>query len=282
MRYSIRISLGERVWGEPETVCASDVFWTIPNNTLVKYTSLTRQHAVVYQHKYTVVRTDIYCKLKYQRLTIDICHLETEFPEISLQIVQSCTIHPLRDTWNRDFRKYHMHVAFFPAETGTAILSESYACLTFIYCCHCVVHLLTNNNSDWYITKQWQYLSAQRIRVYFIYILLYQLYVLCGNKVKLTYCTDGLRVQTRQAKYVQTVRRCTRNDCCRGKAISITHSDFLSVALVTQHSVRTQSTTVSSAVCVAVPIFLNLRRNQLDIILVQRSSCKMPIILVIF
>ena len=44
---------------------------------------------------------------------------------------------------------------------------------------------------------------------------------------------------TREAVYVQrNIEACSRNHCCRGKARSITYSEYLIVALVIQHAKR--------------------------------------------
>jgi len=45
-----------------------------------------------------------------------------------------------------------------------------------------------------------------------------------------------------------------RNHCCRGKAISITYSECVFVALVTQHEKRMRSVMLS-VTCPAVPYF---------------------------
>jgi hypothetical protein len=107
----------------------------------------------------------------------------------------------------------------------------------------------------------------------------------------------------------------SRNHCCRGKAISITYSECVSVALVIQHAKRMRRIILSSVACLALPYFstlshkrhdfrkkflntkcvfwfflqplsqtfLILRRIQRDIIIkVHRSSCKVPVIIVRF
>jgi hypothetical protein len=45
----------------------------------------------------------------------------------------------------------------------------------------------------------------------------------------------------------------SRNHCCRGKAISITYSECVSVALVMRHQMRMRHIVLSSVACFAVP-----------------------------
>jgi hypothetical protein len=104
----------------------------------------------------------------------------------------------------------------------------------------------------------------------------------------------------------------SHNHCCRGKAISITYSKCVSVALVIQHAKRMRRIILSSVACLAVPYFptlshkrhdfrknviehkmcvlifstilsetfLIVRRIQRDIIInVHRSLCKVPLLL---
>jgi hypothetical protein len=47
----------------------------------------------------------------------------------------------------------------------------------------------------------------------------------------------------------------SRNHCCRGKTISITYSECVSVALVIQHAKRMRHIVLSSVACPAVPYF---------------------------
>jgi len=46
-----------------------------------------------------------------------------------------------------------------------------------------------------------------------------------------------LLFQDRQCKYNVNVER-SRNHCCRGKAVSVTYTECVSVALVIQHAMR--------------------------------------------
>jgi hypothetical protein len=45
----------------------------------------------------------------------------------------------------------------------------------------------------------------------------------------------------------------SRNDCCRGKAISIKYSECLSAAVVIQHAKRTNHITASSVTSLVLP-----------------------------
>jgi hypothetical protein len=119
---------------------------------------------------------------------------------------------------------------------------------------------------------------------------------------------------TRQAVYLEcNTEARLHNHCCRGKAMSITHSQCASVALVIQHARHMCRIVPSSVACLALPYFftlpgkwhrvwkkviehkmfvlissatfiwnfLNLHRIQQDIIInIFLSSCKGPIILV--
>jgi hypothetical protein len=121
------------------------------------------------------------------------------------------------------------------------------------------------------------------------------------------------RFQTRQAMYGNITKARSRNHCCRAKAISITYSQCVSVALVIQHAKRMRRIILSSVARLAVPYFstlshkrhdfrkkmllnikcvfwfsvqllsetfLVLRRIHRDIIInVHRSSCKVPLLL---
>jgi hypothetical protein len=55
--------------------------------------------------------------------------------------------------------------------------------------------------------------------------------------------------------YKRNIEARSRNQCCRGKAISITYSEFVSVALVIQHAKRMRRIILSSVACPALPNF---------------------------
>ena len=97
------------------------------------------------------------------------------------------------------------------------------------------------------------------------------------------------------------------NHCCHGKAISITYYECVSVALVTQRALHMRHIVLSYVVCLDVPYFSTLSHKwhnfwkkviehkmcvlililripviQRDIVInLHRSSCRVPVILVI-
>jgi hypothetical protein len=50
----------------------------------------------------------------------------------------------------------------------------------------------------------------------------------------------------------------SRNHCCRGKAISITYSECLSVALIIRHAKRMRRVMLSSVVCLGLSYFFHI------------------------
>ena len=63
----------------------------------------------------------------------------------------------------------------------------------------------------------------------------------------------------------------SRNHCCRGKAMSIRYSEYVSVAVVSQHATRVRRVMLSSADCLAVPhFFFTLPHKRHDF---RRKSC---------
>ena len=134
------------------------------------------------------------------------------------------------------------------------------------------------------------------------------------SKSKIQYNTHIMLQQERQCTYKCNIVACSQNDCCCGKAISITYSECVSVALVIQHARRMCQIIViwpiqiyhvfphylinstifkkqlQNTKCVfqfslklLSQTFLIVRKIQRDIIInVYWSSCKISIILVRF
>jgi hypothetical protein len=95
------------------------------------------------------------------------------------------------------------------------------------------------------------------------YILVYLLiahYYLQRGRVPITYSHQNanlirLSKQDRQRTYKRSAEVCSRNHCCHVKAISITNSERMSVALCIHHTQRFGCSILSYVACLAVPYF---------------------------
>jgi hypothetical protein len=67
-----------------------------------------------------------------------------------------------------------------------------------------------------------------------------------GNSVLIT-------KQDRKCTYTRKIEARSRNHCWRGKAISITYSECVSIASVIQHATRMRRIILSSVACLSLP-----------------------------
>jgi len=63
---------------------------------------------------------------------------------------------------------------------------------------------------------------------------------------------------------VRDIGASSLNHCCRGKAISITYSECVFIAIVIQHAKRMRRTKLSSVDCLALPYFYTLSHTRHD------------------
>jgi hypothetical protein len=70
--------------------------------------------------------------------------------------------------------------------------------------------------------------------------------------------------QQKQCTYKRTIDVCSRNYCCRGKAISVTYFEFVSVASAIQHAKRTRHITLPFVARPAVSYFSALSHKPHD------------------
>jgi hypothetical protein len=73
----------------------------------------------------------------------------------------------------------------------------------------------------------------------------------------------------------RNIKARSRNHYCRGKAISITYSECVSVALIIQHAKRMRHIILSSVACLALPYSYILSRKRHDFwkIIIEHKIC---------
>jgi hypothetical protein len=86
-----------------------------------------------------------------------------------------------------------------------------------------------------------------------------------------------IRIFGQERQYTDTryIQARSRNHCCCGKAISITYSECVFVALVTQHAMRMRRVTLSCVACLTLPRFSTLSHKQHDFLkkVIQLKMC---------
>ena len=70
--------------------------------------------------------------------------------------------------------------------------------------------------------------------------------------------------QDTQCTYKRTIKVHSRDHGCRGKAVSITYSECLSVALCIQLAMRVRRITILSVACLALPYFSTIHHKRHD------------------
>jgi hypothetical protein len=67
-----------------------------------------------------------------------------------------------------------------------------------------------------------------------------------------------VKYQDRKCRYKRKIVARSRNHCCSGKAITITYSECVYVALVIQHAMRMCHFILTFAACLCVPYFFHI------------------------
>jgi hypothetical protein len=85
------------------------------------------------------------------------------------------------------------------------------------------------------------------------------------DKWFMTCCVDCVYMHKQgRHTYKRSIEARSRNHCCRGKAISITYSECVFVALVMQHAKRMRCIILSSVACLVLPYFSTLSYKRQD------------------
>ena len=69
----------------------------------------------------------------------------------------------------------------------------------------------------------------------------------------------------KQCAYKSNIEARWRNRCCYGKAVGITYSGCVSVALIVQYAMRMRRIILSSVACLAAPYFSTASHKRQDI-----------------
>jgi len=72
------------------------------------------------------------------------------------------------------------------------------------------------------------------------------------------------QTRSRQCTYKRNTQVRSRNQCYRGKAIRITHSECVAVTLVDHHAKRMRRIILSCVACLALQHFSTLSHKRLD------------------